>query len=163
LRGYKGQFYEGGIRVPFIARWPGHIKPGSTSDHICGFWDVMPTLAEIAGAPAPDKTDGISIVPTLTAQGEQKQHQAIYWEYPVRRGNEISRAARMGRWKAVQNRPQGPIELFDLQTDIGEAKDLAQSHPEVLQQIVAIMDAAHVPPRAYPKATVQPTVDDYVR
>ena len=95
LRGYKGQFYEGGLRVPLIVRWPGKVRPGTISDQICGFWDMLPTLAEIAGAAPPMDIDGVSIVSTLLGRGRQPQHIAIYWEYPRREGG-IARAARMG-------------------------------------------------------------------
>jgi arylsulfatase A-like enzyme len=162
LRGYKGQWYEGGIRVPFIARWPGRIPPGTTSDHICGFWDILPTLAEIAGVASPARTDGISIVPTLTAQGEQRRHRAIYWEYPAAGGG-ISRAARMDRWKAIQNRPKARIELYDLSADISEAKDIAGESPRIVAELAAFMDNAHEPLRDFPKQMDRTTVDDYVR
>lgn len=162
LRGYKGQWYEGGIRVPFIARWPGRIQPGTISDHICGFWDVLPTLAEIAGAEPLAKTDGISMVPTLTGQAEQRKHRAIYWEYPATGGG-ISRAARMGRWKAIQNRPNGPVELYDLEADIGETKNLAGDNSAVVAEMVSFMDQAHQPLRDFPKQMDRTTVDDYVR
>ena len=162
LRGYKGRWYEGGIRVPMIVRWPGRVRPGTTTKHICGFWDVLPTLAEIAGIEAPANVDGISFVPTLTGQVRQKQHEAIYWEYPSRKGG-ISRAARMGRFKAIQNRPDGPVEIYDLEADIGETKNIASSRPDVVEKITKFMDRSHVKPRDYPQLIDRPTVDDYVR
>ena len=81
LRGYKQDLYEGGIRTPFIARWPGRIKPGTTSDFIGAYWDVLPTLCEVAGVPAPAGIDGVSIVPTLLGQPGQTVHEYLYWEY----------------------------------------------------------------------------------
>ena len=161
LRGYKGTFYEGGLRVPLIARWPGRIKRGATSDHICGFWDVLPTLAEIAGVSPPERTDGISFAPTLIGKGAQRRHKGIYWEYPRRGG--IGRAARMARWKAIQLRPGGPVELYDLEEDIGETENLAAKRPAVVEKMLAFMDASHTPPRSYPKLIERATVDDYVR
>ena len=81
LRGGKCEVYEGGIRVPLVARWPGRIAPGTTSDHVSAFWDMLPTFAEAAGAVTPANTDGISLLPTLTGQGLQSEHEYLYWEY----------------------------------------------------------------------------------
>ena len=162
LRGYKGSYYEGGIRVPLIARWPGKISAGAVSDHICGFWDVLPTLSELAGAEIPEKTDGISLVPTLIQQGEQSLHEAIYWEYTSTEPWK-SRAARMGRYKAVQNRPQSKIELYDLETDIGEQNNLAKQHPEIVAKLERFMDEQREPLREYPKLIDRPNVSNFVR
>jgi len=153
LRGYKGGLYEGGLRVPLVARWPGRIRPGSRSDHLCYFPDVMPTLAELAGATehVPPGIDGISIVPTLlgekAAGRPQEAHEYLYWEQPGRRGGQ---AIRMGKWKAVwpglgrEDRPA--VELYDLSADVGEASDLAGQHPDVAARAQKIITAAHVPP-----------------
>ncbi len=131
LRGIKRDLYEGGIRVPLIARWPGRIKPGAQTDHICAFWDWLPTLAELAGVRPPANTDGISLVPTLLGEPSQKGHEFLYWEF--HEGGSIQ-AVRMGRWKAV--RPFGrPLELYDLQTDIGETHNVADDHPDVVAKI----------------------------
>jgi arylsulfatase A-like enzyme len=91
-RGLKGSVWEGGIRAPFIARWPGRIQPGSESDHVCAFWDFLPTCAELLGEQPPAGIDGISILPTLLAEpGSQKKHEYLYWELSnqqaVRMGN----------------------------------------------------------------------------
>ena len=161
LRGYKGTYYEGGVRVPFVARWPGQIAAGSTADHICGFWDMMPTLCELAGADAPSKTDGISIVPTLTGSGTQRAHEGIYWEYLTRSG--LSRAARMQDFKAIQLRPDGPVQLFNLRSDPSEEHDLAADHPDVVSKLMAFMDAAHVEQRPHPGPARQTGVHDYVK
>jgi arylsulfatase A len=161
LRGHKGTFYEGGLRVPFIVHWPGVTEPGSVSDHVTGFQDMLPTLCEVAGIEAPHETDGISIVPTLKGDASQTGHVGLYWEY--RRGNGIGRAARMGRWKAVQVRPDGPLELYDLTADIGEEHDLAGDHPAIVRQIVAFMDGAHLEQREYLDAVERTRIDDYVR
>ena len=157
LRGYKGQLYEGGIRVPLIVRWPGRIKPGSKSDHLSYFPDMMPTFAELAGASSsrhvPENIDGISIVPTLLGETaldkRQKQHEYLYWEQPGRRG---AQAIRMGKWKAVwpgfgrPNRP--PFELYDLSTDVGETNNLAGDHPDLARRVKRAITEAHVPPLA---------------
>ena len=103
LRGYKQDLYEGGIRTPFIARWPGRIKAGATSDLVGAFWDMMPTLCEIAGAPAPAGIDGLSIAPTLLGQTGQKLHEYLYWEY---HSDGRAQAVRFGDWKAVRNHVQ---------------------------------------------------------
>jgi len=161
LRGYKGSFYEGGLRVPCVARWPGHVEPGSTSDLVCGFWDMLPTLCDVAGIEPPANLDGVSIVPTLTGERRQQEREGIYWEYP--RNDGIGRAARMGKWKGIQALPNGPIELYDLDADISETDNIAASHPDVVQQIRDFMDAAHTPLREYPPVGPRTGVNDYVR
>jgi len=135
FRGQKGTLYEGGLRVPLIARWPGRIAPGTTSDHPSCFEDMMPTFAELAGVTVGEPTDGISIVPTLLAQGEQPRHEYLYWEL------KNNRAVRMGNWKAV--RTKKGLELFDLGTDIAENDNLASEHPELVEKAGEIMENAH--------------------
>ncbi len=142
LRGIKRDLYEGGIRVPMIAWWPGKIKAGSTTDLPSAFWDILPTCAQLAGAPVPNEIDGISFVPTLLGHsGDQKQHEYLYWEFhwwqPTRQ------AVRMGRWKGVRNTPTAEIELYDLKTDISEEKNVADQHPDIVKQIEEIMRTAH--------------------
>lgn len=169
LRGYKSDFYEGGIRVPFIARWPGRIPAGTTSDLVSAFWDFLPTAAELAGAEAP-AVDGISMVPTLLQNGVQKKHDFLYWEYPQHNlappeagSFHGYRAVRMGDWKAVQPRPDAPFELYNLAADPGENQDLAVSHGELMRRIHdCIARAARTEPRAFPEQP-RPTVADYVR
>ncbi len=151
LRGHKTNLYEGGIRVPMIARWPGRIRAGATSDHIGANWDMWATFAELAGGEAPAGTDGISIVPALLGRGTERQHDALYWEFHSRGS---AQAVRMGRWKGIRNniakQPDAPIELYDLQTDPGETKDVAAGNPEVVRRIEAFMRASHAP-AALPK------------
>ena len=161
LRGNKGSFYEGGLRVPFLVRWPGRVEAGSTSDHVCCFQDMLPTCCEIAGIESPAETDGISIVPTLTGEGSQTAHLALYWEYP--RGETIGRAARMGKWKAVQVRTDQPAELYDLMTDPAESTNVAAEHPAILREVVSYMDGAHVAPREPAGPVIRTGVSDYVR
>lgn len=141
LRGLKGDLYEGGIRVPMIARWPGKIQPGSTSDHISAFWDVMPTLAEVTHAKVPHDTDGISFLPTLLGKPEeQPQHAFLYWEYHGRGG---SQALRMGDWKGIRTEvhrnPESEIQLYNLANDVSEERNVADSHPEIVAQIERLM------------------------
>ncbi|MCA9023669.1 MAG: arylsulfatase [Planctomycetaceae bacterium] len=161
LRGYKGTFYEGGLRVPFIVYWPGKTKAGAVSDHICGFQDVLPTLCEIAGVDTPEVTDGMSLMPTLVGQGSQDEHRGLYWEYRGR--DSLGRAARMGRWKAVQLRDDGPVELYDLSNNVSETHNIAPQHPAIVREMVAFMDGCHEDQREYPPATFRPKIDDFIR
>lgn len=155
MRGLKGSLYEGGIRVPMVARWPGKIKAGSTSNLISAFWDVMPTLAELTGTKAPDDIDGISFAPTLLGQTEQQEeHQFLYWEFPAYGGQQ---AVRMGNWKGIrqemsEKKNSNPlkIELYNLSSDIGETSDVAEAHPEVVAKIRGLMEAEHTPSALFP-------------
>ncbi len=147
LRGIKRDLYEGGIRVPFIVRWPGTIKAGSESDHISGFQDILPTCAELGGLCAGNDIDGISMRPTLRGKtAQQKQHAYLYWEFHERGGKQ---AVRMGQWKAVRlnvgQHPAGPVELYDLSTDIGETKNVAAQYPEIVGKMAKIMKEARTP------------------
>lgn len=145
--------YEGGLRVAMIARWPGRIRPGSTSHHVCYFADVMPTLAELAGAKPPPQVDGISVLPTLLGKPGQKQHEFLYWERSgfnrktglIRPGS-LVQAVRMGDWKGIRKSPKAALELYNLANDVGEATDVAGRHPEIVAKIERIMAAAHVDP-----------------
>jgi len=140
LQGYKRALYEGGIRVPMVARWPGKIKAGSTSNHVSAFWDFLPTCCELAGAAVPDGIDGISMVPT------QKKHEYLYWEFHEQGKKQ---AVRMGNWKGIRlnvaKKPDGPIELYNLKNDIGEEKNLADRRPEIVAKIEKLMKSARTP------------------
>ena len=141
LRGIKRDLYEGGIRVPTLAAWPGRIAAGRESDTVSGFQDWLPTFAELAGAKVPGGLDGLSLVPTLTGRGDQEQHDYLYWEFHEQGGK---RAIREGNWKAVQlnmNRTPGAVELYDLGSDVGEEHDVAGEHPEVVGRLEGLMDA----------------------
>lgn len=156
FRGRKGSVWEGGIRVPLIANWPGQIAPGQVSDHLSAFWDLMETCADLAGTEAP-RNDGISLVPTLLGRGEQEQHRYLYWEFPGYRGQQ---AMRWGKWKAVRrNLVSGKVrtQLFDLDIDPGEARDLSANKPEVLRQMEAWMNEAHTPSAEYPLQVIDAT------
>ena len=152
LRGIKRDVYEGGIRTPFLARWPGRIKAGGTSDHLSAFWDIVPTMAELTGQPVPAQSDGISIMPTLLGMPGQVQHKYIYHEF-IRGADRpySSRSLRLGDWKAVQTRGKGnkgkfkPIELYNLKDDLGETKNVAAENPEVVGKMERYMDEAHTP------------------
>jgi len=144
FRGQKGDFYEGGLRIPFIVRWPGKIKPGVVSDHLGYFPDVMPTLAELAGAKPPNGIDGLSIVPTLLGEDmvgrKQEQHAYLYWE------DKRNRAVRMGHWKAVGSRKSDQFQLYDLRNDLEEQNNIADHNPDVVEKIRAYAEAASTPP-----------------
>jgi arylsulfatase A-like enzyme len=155
LRGIKRDLYEGGIRVPTLARWPGKIKPGSVTDHISGFWDFLPTCAELAGFEPPKDIDGISMLPALLGKPEkQKQHEYIYWEFHEQGKKQ---AVRMGDFKGVRlnaaKNPDGPIELYKLKTDIGEKNNIADKHPDVVAKIEQYMKQARVPSKDWPWPT----------
>ncbi|AQT67342.1 Arylsulfatase [Anaerohalosphaera lusitana] len=145
FRGIKRDLYEGGIRVPMIARWPGKIEAGSVSDHISAFWDILPTCAQLAGVDAPPNIDGLSFVPELIGK-PQKKHEYLYWEFPVWGGRQ---AVRMGKWKAVRlnvkKNPEAPIELYNLNKDIGEQNNVADQHLEIVAKMKEIMEKAHTP------------------
>ncbi|MDA1054736.1 MAG: sulfatase-like hydrolase/transferase [Planctomycetota bacterium] len=146
LQGMQRDLYEGGIRVPMIARWPGHIQAGAVSQHISGFQDMLPTLSQLAGAEAP-AGDGLSMVPTLLGKGDQLQHDHLSWEFLEQGGR---RAVLQGHWKGVRqntdNTPDGPIELYDISKDIEEAYNIADQHLEVVAKLAAIMREAHSAP-----------------
>jgi len=153
LRGQKGTMYEGGLRVPMIARWPGRIKPGTTSDFSWCFQDFMPTALELAGAKPPKGIDGFSIVPTLFGRS-QKPHEYLYWEHNAydsakkefRKGTP-PQALRQSKWKMVRPAYDAPVELYDLAADPGESKNLAASQPKIAAELEAKMRAARVEPR----------------
>lgn len=146
LRGGKRDLYEGGIRVPLVAYWPGTIQSGQTSDLISAFWDFPDTACELAGIDGPAESDGISIAPTLLGRGEQKQHENLYWEFYERGGKQ---AVRQGDWKAVRlnliSDRNGPIELYNLANDLGEEKNIADSHPDIVAKMAKIMENEHTP------------------
>ena len=129
LRGIKRDLYEGGIREPMIVRWPGKVKAGATSEQVWTFWDILPTVADIAGVKSPENIDGISMLPALLGQNQSRQ-DFLYWEFHERG---FDQAVRMGDWKAVRH-GQGPLELYDLSTDPGEAKNVARQNPNVVRE-----------------------------
>jgi arylsulfatase A-like enzyme len=142
LRGIKRDLYEGGIREPMIARWPGHIPAGRTSDALAYFPDLMPTLAELAGAKAPPN-DGLSLLPTFLEKREQAKHAYLYWEFYEKA---TAQAVRFDKWKAIRSPVlTGKIELFDVESDRAEATDVAKDHPDVAGRAVEMMSQAHEP------------------
>lgn len=146
LKGYKRDLYEGGIREPMIAWWPGKIKANTKSDLISAFWDVMPTLADIAGVKAPENIDGISFLPTLLSQEGQKKHEYMYWEFHEMSGRQ---AIRKNKWKLVRyqvgNAEKTTTELFDLNTDPGEERNVADQHPDVVKELLNQLAKSRTP------------------
>ncbi len=142
LRGHKTNLYEGGIRVPLIVRWPNKISAGASSDHISANWDLLPTIADMVNVDIPDNLDGLSLLPTLLGTGDQKQHPYLYWEYHSKRWDG-AQAVRYGNWKAVRLGvaldPPGAIELYDLESDIGEQHNIANEHPQLIDSVRQIM------------------------
>lgn len=150
LHGLKGDLYEGGIRTPLIARWPGRIQPGATTDFPSAFWDIFPTMCEAAGAEIPSDADGVSLLPTLLGRPDQKPHEFLYWEFAGYGGQQ---AVRVGDWKGIRtnlNRSPRPIELYDLAEDPNEQVDRAADEPAVVARIEKIMREQHVPSQAFP-------------
>ncbi|QDU73476.1 Arylsulfatase [Bremerella volcania] len=148
FKGLKGSLYEGGIRVPLIVKWPGHVKPDTVSHHLAAFYDLMPTFADIADVKAPEGIDGISFLPELLGK-EQKEHEYLYWEFRAYGGQQ---AVRMGDWKAIRQnmmRPKvanaGKLELYNLKSDPGESKDVAAENPAMVAKAEAAMKEAHTP------------------
>jgi len=146
FNGLKGSVFEGGLRVPMIARWPGKIPPGTVSDHVGVFYDFLPTFAEIVAAEVPANIDGISLLPTLLGEPErQRQHEFLVWEFYGYGGQQ---AVRFGPWKAIRRdcyrSPDGPLMLFNLDTDPGETHDVASEHPDLVEQAELILKREHV-------------------
>nr|WKN40213.1 arylsulfatase [Tunicatimonas sp. TK19036] len=144
LQGIKRAMYEGGIRVPFIARWPAHIPAGVTSDYIGYFGDMMATFAELADVRPPEDIQSISIVPTLLGHPEeQRPHNYLYWEFYEQGSRQ---AARMGNWKGIRE-PMftGDMQLYNLENDLEEQNNVAAQHPDIVDDMKHIMDEAHEP------------------
>jgi arylsulfatase A len=146
LRGIKRDLYEGGIRVPMIARWVGTLPAGRVSDHPWAHWDILPTLAELAGARAPDGLDGMSMVRALRG-APQPTHDFFYWEFHERG---FQQAVRMGRWKAVRLGTGKPLELYDLGADPREEHDVAAANAEVVERIESYLRTARTPSELWP-------------
>ena len=139
LRGYKRDLYEGGIRVPFVAWWPGTVAPGKT-DHISAFWDFLPTVAHLLDQKIETETDGISYLPVLLGKDkDQEKHPWLYWEFHEKG---LTQAVRMDKWKAIRKGLDGNMVLYNLDTDIGETTDVAGTNIEIVKQIEEILAGA---------------------
>jgi arylsulfatase A-like enzyme len=167
FRGLKVSFYEGGIRAPMIARWPGRIKAGTTSDHISAFWDVMPTVLELAGRSdlIPEDTDGISMVNELLRKGRQKKHEYLYWEGHGGKGG--TKVVRYGDYKALafvdQEQKEKKFELYDLASDIGEGNNIAEERPDIVKKIKRIMANAHTDSEHFNFGGYEPKREEFIQ
>ena len=139
----KSNEYDGGFHVPAMARWPGHIAPGSESDHIWAFWDFLPTAAELARVSPPAGLDGLSILPTLTSSGVQKQHEYLYWEHNQ------NQAIRLGEYYAHKANGS-PLELYNLVADPQQQNDISDDNTEMVEKINKMMADAHRPSDVWP-------------
>ena len=139
FRGGKGNLFEGGLRIPYLVRWPGKIKSGQVNDLIFYQPDVLPTLADLTGAKKPKDIDGISFLPTLLNKGLQQKHEMLYWEFR----SQI--AVRHNNWKAIQTKPNRAWELFDLNKDISETTNVAEKNPDLLAKMKLFAKASHEP------------------
>jgi arylsulfatase A-like enzyme len=150
LRGIKRDLYEGGIRVPFIARWPARVAANTTSDLPIAFWDFLPTAAEIARTAPPKEIDGISILPTLLGRAQTNHHEFLYWEFHE---NGFKQAVRMEDWKGVRFGVDGPLELYNLKTDLAESRNVAEKNPAVVAKIEKYLTTARTEDPNWPAKT----------
>jgi arylsulfatase A len=146
LRGVKRDLFEGGIRVPMIARWPGRVPAGKPSSHAWAHWDLLPTFAELAGAKPPEGLDGLSMVRALQGRA-QPTHEFFYWEFHERG---FQQAVRMGDWKAIRLKPGAPLELYNLARDQAETQDVASANPSVVAKVEAYLKTARTPSAQWP-------------
>jgi arylsulfatase A len=148
FRGIKFELYEGGIRCPMIARWPGRIKAGSETDHASAHWDLLPTTTDLAGISAPGGIDGISFLPTLLGKGKQQKHEHLYWETNGKAGWQ---AIRQGDWKAhlqyVGNPSKTTFELYNLATDQAEEREVSAVHPKIAAEMKRLLGTARTVPQ----------------
>jgi arylsulfatase A-like enzyme len=148
----KRDMYEGGLRSPSIARWPGRIPAGVVSEQIWAFWDLMPTLAELTAQKLAAAADGVSILPALT-QGKRIQHPPLYFEFHERG---FSQAARIDDWKAVRLGTKKPIELYNLKSDVAETNDVAAQHPALVKRFEELLKNARTDSAIWPIREVAP-------
>ena len=149
-RGYKRDVYEGGIRVPMIVAWKDHVRAGTQSDFMCSFWDLLPTFRELTGGASADGLDGVSLLPLWEGRKGQKEHDYLYFEFQELGGRQ---AVRQGPWKLVHMdiRSDAPYyELYNLDEDPGESRDLSAREPEILARLQQIMREAHTPNPDFP-------------
>ncbi len=155
LRGFKRELYEGGIRVPFIARWPGSVPAGRTSDAVMAFQDMLPTFAALAGAKSVASVDGLDVSAALMGGGLGTAREYLYWDYGHCRGRNYAQALRLGDWKGIRAVKDGNrMELYDLAKDVGESKDVAEANPTIVARIAALMEKAEEPNPRYEIGTV---------
>jgi arylsulfatase A-like enzyme len=163
LRGGKRDLYEGGVRVPLLVQWNGMISPGSETDHISAFQDIMPTFAEIAGISIPEQADGTSFLPILQGK-EQETHNVLTWELQLSGWFQslpdggFRQSARMDRWKAVRYGLESETELYDLESDISESVNLADEYPEITERMQQLFESSRTETMGFPYGGV---VQDY--
>ncbi len=149
LRGVKRDMYEGGIRIPMIVRWPGHVPADRVSETIWAFWDFLPTVEELADLPPSKNINGISYLNDILGKPQIEKHEYFYWDYGHVRDT-YEQAVRFGKWKGISRGIDAPFELYDLSEDIGETKNIYADNPDIVVQIKAQMNEAYVPTDDYP-------------
>jgi len=149
LKGYKRDLYEGGIRVPFIASWPGVIPAGRQTNEMIAFQDMLPTFAALGNASLPKEVDGLSIVEALKGNVIPSTERVLYWDFGHTR-KRYDQAVRLGKWKGIRRGSNKAIELYDLSQDISEQNDLAENYPELVNKIDGLMELMVTPSQRYP-------------
>ena len=139
FRGHGGELYEGGLRVPMIVRWPGKIPAGQVSDFACAAWDILPTMTGIALTSPPSGADGISVLPVLLGQTQTDRHEFFHWQL---RGRNVWHTIRMDDWEAVLPKAGAPLELYNLRTDPGEARNVADKNPDILKKFQNVLKSS---------------------
>ena len=147
LRGHKRDMYEGGLRTPMIVRWPGQVAAGETNDTAWYFADALPTFAEIAGLKAPSGIDGVSVLPTILGNKQDLSNRVLYWEFFE---SGFQQAVRQGDWKAIRMAPGKPLELYDLSKDESESENIAESNPEIIAKMEAVLKTVRTPSDNWP-------------
>ena len=155
FRGFKRDLYDGGMHTPMFARWSGTIPAGSKTDILSAFWDVMPTICELGGAPIPTQTDGISFAPTLLGKKQTKVHDYLYWEFPERSdrkhpGKEYKQAVVFDQWKVLKYIDADKVEVYNLAEDPSETNDIAHEHPQLVEKALRYMDDSHIQNSIFP-------------
>lgn len=153
LKGYKRDMYEGGIRVPFIASWPGVIPAGQQSDEVIGFQDMLPTFAGLANAALPENIDGISVIEAMKGKALPANDRVLYWDFGHAR-KRYDQAVRIGNWKGIRRGKGQAIEIYDLARDVSEQHNLANDHPELVNKIDSLMEAMVISSPRYPVGEV---------
>lgn len=149
LRGRKRDLYEGGIRAPLVARWPGRLEPGASNEFVWGFHDILPTFVELAGGGAPSGLDGISVATMLEGGAPPPGDRYLYWEFHE---NGFFQSVRHGKWKGVRGGLDGVLELYDLESDPGEVDNIASGNPAIVADLESYLSGARVPSPWWPVA-----------